>query len=100
MDKNSIQVLQEDLTAEFHALAQTHTTAIGTLLEEFTDDQVLLAIEMDDFERKRLQEEEQEKELEQAQGRETKQEQEKEPEKEKEPKEEDIRQTKEANIQR
>ena len=54
MDENNIQVLREDLTEEFHALAHTHTTAIGTLLEEFTDDQLLLAIEMDRYERERL----------------------------------------------
>ena len=45
MDENNIHVLREDLTKEFHALAQTHTMVIGTLLEEFNDDQ-LLAIEM------------------------------------------------------
>ena len=45
MNKNSIQVLCEDLTEEFQALARTHTTAIGTLLEEFNDDQLLLTIE-------------------------------------------------------
>ena len=54
MDENNIHVLREDLTKEFHALAQTHTMVIGTLLEEFNDDQ-LLAIEMHGYERACLQ---------------------------------------------
>ena len=45
MDDNSIQMIREDLTKDFHALADTHTKAIGTLLEEFNDDQMLLMIE-------------------------------------------------------
>ena len=45
MDETSIHVLQEDLTDEFQALASTHTTAIGNLLEEFNDDQLLLVLE-------------------------------------------------------
>ena len=44
MDESSIQVLQEYLTA-FQALASTHTTAIGNLLAEFDDDQLLLMLE-------------------------------------------------------
>ena len=54
MDKNNIQVLREDFTVEFHAMAQMHTTAIGTRLEEFTNDQLLLAIDMDKYEREQL----------------------------------------------
>ena len=54
MDKKSIQILHEDLTEEFQALACTHTTAIGTLLEEFNNDQLLLAIEMKGYEREHL----------------------------------------------
>ena len=54
MDKNNIQVLREDFTVEFHAMAQMHTTAIGTRLEEFTNDQLLLTIDMDKFEREQL----------------------------------------------
>ena len=45
MDDNSIQMIREDLTKDFHALADTHTKAIGTLLEEFNDDQMLLMID-------------------------------------------------------
>ena len=45
MDESNIQVLREDLTDEFQALASTHTTAIGNLLEEFNDDQLLLVLE-------------------------------------------------------
>ena len=52
MDKNNIQVLREDLAEEFQALAQK---AIGNLLEEVTDDQLLLTIEADRYERKCLQ---------------------------------------------
>ena len=50
MDESSIQVIQEELAEEFHTLGQTHTTSIGTILEEFTVDQDLLAIEMDGYE--------------------------------------------------
>ena len=45
MDDNNIQMIREDLTEDFHALADAHTKAIGTLLEEFNDDQMLLMIE-------------------------------------------------------
>ena len=55
MDENNIKILREDLIEEFHALAQTHTTTIWTLLEEFTDDKLLLVIEMDTYECKQLQ---------------------------------------------
>ena len=54
MDENSIQILHEDLTKEFQALDQTHTTAIGNLLEEFNNDQLLLMIETEGYERERL----------------------------------------------
>ena len=37
MDESSIQILREDLTEEFQALAKTHTTAIEQLLEELID---------------------------------------------------------------
>ena len=33
MDESSIQILREDLTEEFQALAKTHTTTIEHLLE-------------------------------------------------------------------
>ena len=48
-------MLREDLIEEFHTLAQTHTTTIWTLLEEFTDNQLLLPIEMDRYECEPLQ---------------------------------------------
>mgnify|MGYP000011047490 FL=1 len=44
MDENNIQILREDLTKEFYALAQMHTTT-RHLLEEFNDDQMLLRLE-------------------------------------------------------
>ena len=47
MDDNIIQMIGEDLIDDFHALAKAHTKAIGTLLEEFNDDQMLLMIEME-----------------------------------------------------
>ena len=55
MDENRIQLLHEDLTEEFHALARSHTTAIKQFLEEFNDDQMLLKIEAEDYEQIRLQ---------------------------------------------
>ena len=54
MDEYNIHMFREDLTEEFHALAQTYTMMIGTLLLEFTDDQLLLTIEMDGYECERL----------------------------------------------
>ena len=42
MDENSIQLLREDLTEEFHAMAKSHTTAIEQLLEEVNDNQMML----------------------------------------------------------
>mgnify|MGYP000149640667 CR=1 FL=1 len=53
-DDNNIQVLRENLTEEFQALALSHTTAIGNLSEGFTDDQLLLTIELDGYKRERL----------------------------------------------
>ena len=47
MDENSIQLLREDLTEEFHALAKSHTAAIEQLLEEFYDDQMLFRLEVE-----------------------------------------------------
>ena len=47
MDEYNIQMVQEDLTEDFQALAKTHTMEIGNLLEEFNDDQLLLLIEME-----------------------------------------------------
>ena len=51
MDENSIQVLHEDLTEEFRALASTHTTTIGKLLEEFNDDQLLSMLDTENASR-------------------------------------------------
>ena len=50
MDENSIQLLREDLTREFHDLARSHTTAIKQFLEEFNDDQMLLRLEAKAYE--------------------------------------------------
>ena len=55
MDESSIQVLREDLVEEFHTLAQTHTTAIRHLLEEFNDVEMLLRLELEAYERERIQ---------------------------------------------
>ena len=38
-------MIREDLTEDFRALADAHTKAVDTLLEEFNDDQMLLMIE-------------------------------------------------------
>ena len=45
MDKNSIQMVWEDVTKDFQALAKTHTTTIESLLEEFNNDQLLIMLE-------------------------------------------------------
>ena len=66
MDKNNIKILREDLTAEFQAFTQTHTTVIGNLLEEFNDDQLLLSIETEGYEREHLQAEKEAKTAAQA----------------------------------
>ena len=49
MDYNNIQLLREDLTEEFHALAKSHTTAIEQLLDDFNDDQMLFRIEAEAY---------------------------------------------------
>ena len=54
MDENSIQLLCEDLTEEFHALAKSHTTAIAQLLEDFHDDQMLFQLEVEVYKQERL----------------------------------------------
>ena len=38
-------MVQEEFTEDFQALAETHTMAIESLLEEFNDDQLLLMLE-------------------------------------------------------
>ena len=54
MDENNIQLVREDLAEDFLALAKMHTTEIGNLLEEFNNDQLLLMIETEGYERERL----------------------------------------------
>ena len=54
MDENNIQLLCEDLTEEFHALAKSHTTAIEQLLEDFNDDHMLFRIDAKAYEEDRL----------------------------------------------
>ena len=49
MDENSIQLLREDLTEEFHALAKPRTMAIEQLLEDFNDDQMLFRLEVEAY---------------------------------------------------
>ena len=50
IDENNVQILREDLNKEFQALARTHTTVIGNLLQEFNDDQLLLMLETEAYE--------------------------------------------------
>ena len=50
MDENSIQLLREDLTREFHDLARSHTTAIKQLLEDFNDDEMLFRLDAKAYE--------------------------------------------------
>ena len=47
LDKNSINMVWNDLAEDFHALADGHTKAISTLMEEFNIDQIMLRIETD-----------------------------------------------------
>ena len=54
MDYNNIQLLREDLTEEFHALAKSHTTAIEQLLDDFNEDQMLFQLEVEAYEQERL----------------------------------------------
>ena len=55
MDENNIQILHEELTEELHALSQTHTTTIRHLFEEFNDNQMLLRLDSEAYERKCIQ---------------------------------------------
>ena len=54
MDENNIELLREDVTEEYHALAMSHTAAIEQLLEEFNDDQMLFRLEAEAYEEERL----------------------------------------------
>ena len=45
LDKNNIGLVREDLEEDFRALADGHTKAITTLLEEFNDDQMVLRLQ-------------------------------------------------------
>ena len=45
MDENNIQMVWEDLTVDFQALAKMHTTVIESLLKEFNNDQLLHMLE-------------------------------------------------------
>ena len=45
LDNTSIGMVQEDLNEDVCALADTHTKAIGRLLEDFHDDQLLLMLD-------------------------------------------------------
>ena len=54
MDENSIQLLREDLTDEFQALAKSHTVKIDQLLEDFNDDQMLFRLEAKAYEEEHL----------------------------------------------
>ena len=54
MDENNIQLLREDLTEEFYALARSHTTAIEQVLEDFNDDQMLFRLEAEAYEQERI----------------------------------------------
>ena len=60
MDEINIHILREYLTEEFHALAQTHTMTIRHLLEEFNDDQMLLRLDSEAYEREHIQAEKEE----------------------------------------
>ena len=53
MDKKNIATLQKDPRDEFYALARTHSEAIRKLLEEFDDDQLQFAMELEAYERER-----------------------------------------------
>ena len=54
MDENNIELLREDVTEEYHALAMSHTAAIEQLLEEFNDDQMLFRLESEAYEEERI----------------------------------------------
>ena len=54
MDDTSIQTLREDLTEEYHTLAESHTATIEQLLEEFNDDQMMFRLEAEAYEEERL----------------------------------------------
>ena len=45
MDGNNIQMIWEDLTEDFHTLADAHTKAMGTFSEEFNDNLMMWMID-------------------------------------------------------
>ena len=45
LDKNNIGLVREDLEEDFYAVAYGHTKAITALLEEFSDDQMVVRLE-------------------------------------------------------
>ena len=55
MDEASINFLQKDLTDEFYSLTQDHCKEIKNLVEEFEDERMQLAINLEKYEKERIQ---------------------------------------------
>ena len=53
MDEKNITTLQDDLTDEFYVLALAHSEKILKILEEFDDDQLQFAIDLEAYEKDR-----------------------------------------------
>ena len=48
LDEESITTIHEELTNDYYSLAQFHSMEIQKLLDEFEDDQLQLALELED----------------------------------------------------
>ena len=55
MDEQSIITIQEELSEDFYAQAQAQNDEVQKLLEEFKDDQLQLTLELEAYERERVQ---------------------------------------------
>ena len=49
MDEDNIKLLWEDLTEEFYSFVKTHSEDIRKLIDEFEDEQLQLAIELEEY---------------------------------------------------
>ena len=55
MDKKNITTIKEDLVNDFYALAQVHSEEIWKLVQEFDDDKLQFTMELETYERERMQ---------------------------------------------
>ena len=56
MDETSMTIVRDELSEDFYELTTWHTTEITKMLEEYDDNQLQLALELESYEKNRLQE--------------------------------------------